>query len=750
MAGGVPVTSGSVTFEEGSTILASAVPLDSNGHASFSISTLSTAAIPHTITAVYSGSVQYATSSGSTSQTVNKRTLTITAAATGKIYDGTTTATVTLSDDRVSGDNLTESYMSATFADKNVGTSKLVTVTGITISGPAAGNYTYSANASTTASITPLTLTVSATAADKVYDGTTTASVTLSDNRISGDVFAAGDTSATFADVNAGNSKAVSVIGISISGNDAGNYTLAATTATASASITPRPITVTANAESEVYGQSDPALTYQITAGSLVNGDVFSGAFNRATGDNVGTYAITQGTLALSSNYAIAYAAANLTITPAPLMASATAATKVYGAADPSFSVGYSGFVLGQDASVLGGALAFTTAATASSDVGVYPVTPSGLSSNNYAITYAAANLTITPAPLMVSATAETKVYGAADPSFSVDYSGFVLGQDPSVLGGGLAFTTAATASSNVGAYSVTPGGFTSSNYAIAYAAANLTITPAPLTVSATAETKVYGQDNPLFSVDYSGFVLGQDPSVLGGGLAFTTAATASSDVGGYPVTPGGFTSNNYAIAYAAANLTITPAPLTVSATAETKVYGQDNPLFSVDYSGFVLGQDPSVLGGGLAFTTAATASSDVGGYPVTPGGFTSNNYAIAYAAANLTITPAPLTVSATAETKVYGQDNPSFSVDYSGFVLGQNSSVLGGGLAFTTAATASSDVGGYPVTPGGFTSNNYAIAYAAANLTITPAPLTVSAVASTKVYGQDNPRSPSPTPASC
>ena len=62
--------------------------------------------------------------------------------ATGenKVYDGATAATVTLSDNRVSGDNLTASYTTAEFANKNVGTGKTVGVSGISVSGTDAGN----------------------------------------------------------------------------------------------------------------------------------------------------------------------------------------------------------------------------------------------------------------------------------------------------------------------------------------------------------------------------------------------------------------------------------------------------------------------------------------------------------------------------------------------------------------------------------------------------------------------------------
>ena len=110
--------------------------------------------------------------------TITSRALQVTATGVNKVYDGTTAATVTLSDDRVSGDTFTESYASATFDTKNIGTAKPVSVSGISISGGASANYTLaSTTASTTATITPKALTGSITAANKVYDGTATATI---------------------------------------------------------------------------------------------------------------------------------------------------------------------------------------------------------------------------------------------------------------------------------------------------------------------------------------------------------------------------------------------------------------------------------------------------------------------------------------------------------------------------------------------------------------------------------------------
>ncbi|MCZ8163402.1 MAG: MBG domain-containing protein, partial [Microcystis sp. LE19-196.1B] len=61
--------------------------------------------------------------------------------------------------------------------------------------------------------------------------------------------------------------------------------------------ISPKAITITADAKSKIYGASDPAFTFQVTSGSLVSGDQLTGSLARATGENVGTYSINQGTL---------------------------------------------------------------------------------------------------------------------------------------------------------------------------------------------------------------------------------------------------------------------------------------------------------------------------------------------------------------------------------------------------------------------------------------------------------------------
>lgn len=416
-----------------------------------------------------------ANTTASTTADITPRPLVVTATGHDKVYDGTAAATVDLHDDRVSGDVLTAGYGSAAFNNKNVGTSKPVSVSGIAVSGADAGNYTFNTTTSTTAEITALRITgsftvankvydgttaatiatrnltgtigsddvslsggtatfsdknvgtgksvtgtgfalagtdapnydltsvgttsaditvrglvVAATGQNKTYDGTTTATVTLSDDRVSGDQLTASYALASFSDKNVGTGKAISVSGIAISGTDAGNYK-ANTTTTTTADITQRPVTVTADAKSKTYGDADPALTYQITSGSVVDGDAFTGALSRVSGENVGPYAINQGTVALSTNYELSFVPGVLTINQRPITITADPKTKVFGTPDPALT-----YKLTAGTLVNSDALTGSLTRAPGEDVGTYAILQGSVSAGpNYAITYIGSNLTI-------------------------------------------------------------------------------------------------------------------------------------------------------------------------------------------------------------------------------------------------------------------------------------------------------------------------------------------------------------------
>jgi hypothetical protein len=317
--GGTPT--GSIQFVVDGTAFGTPVPL-SGGTASITplIHTLGS----HTVSAQYPGDLNFMASNGTGNVLLAKAPLTVTATGVNKAYDGTSGADVTLSDNHVGTDVVDLSYTAATFADKHAGNGKRVNVSGISISGPDAGNYNLLyTTASTVANITPRNLTVGAVGVNKSYDGTAAATANLSDDRVLGDVLTDNFTTASFADKNVGNGKGVSVAGISISGPDAGNYKLLNTTASTMANITPASLTITADNASMFQGTA--VLPLSMSYSGFMNGDSPASLATPPTlttpataNSPPGTYPIMVGG-ASSTNYAINYASGVLVVTPAPV-----------------------------------------------------------------------------------------------------------------------------------------------------------------------------------------------------------------------------------------------------------------------------------------------------------------------------------------------------------------------------------------------------------------------------------------------
>jgi Tol biopolymer transport system component len=252
------------------------------------------------------------------------------------------------------------------------------------------------------------------------------------------------------------------------------------------------PLTVVADDKSKLYGDAIPTLTGSV--GGIQNGDNLSVDYNTTAtvGSLVGTYAITPAINDPSgrlSNYQVSSTAGTLTVSKAVLTITADNESKVYGAANPEMSAAYAGFVLGEGPSVLSGTLQLNTTATNSSGAGSYPIAASGQTSSNYSITYLPGTLTVGRAPLSIKAADSSRIYGAANPAFSVTYSGFVLNDGPSSVFGTLSFVTDATTQSNVGTYLVVPAGLNSANYNITMVSGTLTINRAPTLM--TIDTRV-------------------------------------------------------------------------------------------------------------------------------------------------------------------------------------------------------------------------------------------------------------------
>src|SRR5450830_673123 len=302
---------------------------------------------------------------GSTTADIAARALNVSFSGINKTYDGHTGAGVNISDDRVAGDVLSVAG-NASFADKNAGSNKTVSVTNVDVTGADAGNYVLASHSgSTTADIAARTLNLSLSGINKTYDGTTSAGVTIADDRIAGDVLSlAGN--ASFADKNAGSNKTVSVSGVGVTGADAGNYVLSNHGGSTTADIAARALNISATGVNKIYDGGTAASV--VLGDDRVAGDVLGLAASASFADkNVGAGKVVSfNGVALSGqdagNYFVVLPTGLLaSITPAALnLTGLVAGNKVYdGTTNAAVSAGVSG-LLGQDVvSVVGGSGSF-------------------------------------------------------------------------------------------------------------------------------------------------------------------------------------------------------------------------------------------------------------------------------------------------------------------------------------------------------------------------------------------------------
>jgi subtilisin-like proprotein convertase family protein len=311
--------------------------------------------------------------------------------------------------------------------------------------------------------------------------------------------------------------------------------------------------------------------------------------------------------------------------------------------------------------------------------------------------------INVIKAPLAIAAVDKTKIYGAALPTLTASYVGFTNGDTAASLDTAVTLDTTATASSPIGAYTITASGAADANYTITHINGTLTVTTAPLTIIAVDKSKVYGAALPTLTASYAGFVNSDDTNSLTTQATLSTTATASSPVGTYTIAASGAVGTNYSITHVSGSLIVTAGTITITADDKSKTYGQALPTFTAAYDGFVLGQSTNDLLSLPTLTTIATATSNVGTYPITASGAASTNYTFTYVEGTLTITqsltsgailssanPAlpgsNVTFTVTLNAVAPGAGTPSGIVDFriDGSVAG--SGTLSGGVAmFTT-----------------------------------------------------------------
>ncbi len=536
------------------------------------------------------------------------------------------------------------------------------------------------------------------------------------------------------------------------SGDNIGVYTITAFGASATNynityqngtyTVVPAGLIIRPNNVSTVYG--DPVIFDGITYSGFVNDEdtsvlttlpVINTTYTTANG--VGTYVLTASG-ASATNYTISYQTGVYKVDKAALTITANNVTKVYGDPVGFNGITYTGFVNGEDSSVLATLPVLNTTYIAGDTADTYAVTVSGASAQNYDITYQDGTYTVGKADLVITANNVDKTYGDPINFNGFTYTGFVNGEDSSVLTSLPELTTSYQEGNDVGAYSLTAAGANAVNYDITYQNGTYTVTKADLLITANDVYLTYGNPLNLNGVTYSGFVYGEDSSVLTIQPALTTNYLPGDPVSNYNIVPGGASATNYNINYQNGTLYVSNANLWVVANDAVRTYGEQPLTNGYYYVGFVNGDTEDSLTTPPSITTTATLGDLPGTYSITVSGASSPNYIIDYIDGTMQIDRAPLTITAKDTTSVYGSTPVLNGYTYNGFVLNENENILTTPPAIATIATAGSPVGNYPISIANATSDRYLITFINGNLEVKRASLTIKPVNSATTYGDD------------
>uniref|UniRef100_UPI000B12131C MBG domain-containing protein n=1 Tax=Tenacibaculum agarivorans TaxID=1908389 RepID=UPI000B12131C len=538
-----------------------------------------------------------------------------------------------------------------------------------------------------------------------------------------------------------------------VSGENVGDYTInqgtlginsnyAISFVSADLSITARVIEVTADVVYKTYGEVDPVLSYKITTGTVVDGDLFTGSLERAIGDNAGDYTVNQGTLTLGSNYDMTFVSGRLRISRKQVNFSLENTTKVYGEIDPlpNFSIvdgttpayddvitlknvrrvageNVGTYAFGGFISNFSGNFEFEITSSHSTDV------------NNYTFnfrSYGSPKLTITKKAIEVTVDNNlTKVYNNRDPELTFKVtSGTLVGSD--TFNGSLSRVTG----EDVGTYTINQGDLSlSPNYDLTFVGNDFEITPVAIEITVDTISKRYGDSDPALTYQItSGSLLGSD--TLTGNLS----REVGEDAGTYAITQGTLNNTNYTITFIGNDFIINKRMLLVIGRSASKIYGDSDPVLSYMISPpFTL-----VAGDALSGTPTRVSGEDVGFYMISQGTVSAGpNYDLTFLPGNLTIDKKQIEITANDNlTKVYNNADPELTYQItSGALVGTDT--FNGSLA----RAIGEDVGTYAINQGDLVLNsNYNLTFVGNDFEITPIAIEVTADAKSKAYGDIDP----------
>lgn len=300
----------------------------------------------------------------------------------------------------------------------------------------------------------------------------------------------------------------------------------------------------------------------------------------------------------------------------------------------------------------------------------------------------------------------------------------------------------------NVGTHIIVPAAYFNPNYNVNYQLGALTITPATLTLAVDSLSYVYG-DSVVYNYSTSGYQYQEDASsIIKNPPVYSIYDTDSNlvlnknlDAGSYIIIPDSLDlgdSSNYIADYQNGWLDISPADLFVySDTLLSTTYGTSYniPLY---YNGFRYddNKNNNVLTAPV-FSILDSSGSQYLSSELNAGSYqlildslelsNSANYYVSYDTIQLQVNKAMLYVQPRDTSRVYGEVNPTFVLEYSGFKYSDSEFEISAPSASCTAFQ-SSFVGSYPVVLTGGAASNYDLNLLAGTLEILPSAVTIKA----------------------
>ncbi len=618
-----------------------------------------------------------------------------------KIYDGTalfSTAQLAISN-IANGDLVSLSAGTAQTADKNVGIDKpFISFSGLALTGASADNYTLT-GVSGKGSISKAPLTLSGiTAANKVYDSTTFATVStlnaLYTGLLSGDTVTVSSTG-TFNDKNAGNNKTVT-LNSSYSGADVNNYSIKDQQST-TANISKAPLTLSGiTAASKKYDATTDATVNTTNAiySGLLGSDIVklsaTGVFeNKNAGTNKTVILTSNYTGADVGNYSITdQASTRADISKASLTISGiTASNKVYDgstvATVNTANAVYSG-LLPKDAVTVNATGVFGDANVGLNKTVTLTSNYSGADVGNYTITDQTSTLTNIIERMVSITLAGSKVYDG-----TVNFTTAQLGISNVLSGDSVSLSagTAQTADKNVGIDKTLVSfsglaltGASAANYTLTGVTGKGTINAANLNINAVTDSKSYdGKTSSAGVVTYAGLQTGDTLTGLSQSFASKNVLGALGSTlnvnDGYVLTDGNG-GKNYNIVSKPAAGTITQATLNLNAVTDSKPYdGTNSSIATVTPIGLQTGD--TLTGLSQSFSSKNVLGTlgstlNVNDTYVLTDGNSGKNYSIVSKAATGTITQATLNLNAVTDSKTYdGTSSSTATVTYTGLQTG-------------------------------------------------------------------------------